>query len=121
MMYPKLRVYLYELCIFLPWVVCPSVFALHSAPPSTWRARDHQSSIITITTSDDNQYKQITTSNNEKLVHSSFRMESQILREKGSKEKSRSRAILILLFAIMALFPQMFSSDKNRAELVTKN
>ena len=48
-------------------------------------------------------------------------MESQILREKGSKEKSRSRAILILLFAIMALFPQMFSSDENRAELVTKN
>ena len=65
--------------------------------------------------------KQITTSNNEKLVHSSFPMESQILREKGSKEKSRSRAILILLFAIMALFPQMFSSDENRAELVTKN
>ena len=44
-------------------------------------------------------------------------MKSQILREKRTKEKSRSRANL--LFAKMAPFPQMFSRDENRAELVT--
>ena len=86
---------------FLPMVVCPSVFALHSAPPSAWRARHHQSSIITITINDDNQYKQITinddnqyeqitNSNNEKLVHSSFHMKSQILKEKERKRNQEA-------------------------------
>ena len=46
-------------------------------------------------------------------------MKSQILREKRTKEKSRSRAIFLLLFAIMEPFPQMFSRDENCAELVT--